>query len=649
MFFLLSMRSAQKTVEYEKLVSDLTTKNEDNEVKLDKSTQNALELRQQLDDVRAEVARLQKSIAKFETENIEYKRQRENLINERDALQSNLESRMAETERLKGDVRELEKQLQTAINAKYDAITKYDEIQSKEASLEYKERRMEQDKNILQSQLASLTETYQSNLEELMAIRREKQFTRLDLETKLNERIEELNICNSSIAHLQESNQTLQNRLEELSAKRKEEADEAMKMIDCYKNELLAKSKLADIYKNDNEDTKKHLTELTNAVSDLKKMLSDSVEEYGTLETKCKEDALQHSEELKEKDSIIDNLRTELKNANDLLKTAQEENLEHIIERVAPSAAATSKILKSNMTLTEIYTEYVKANESLLSERRENAKLKIQMKEILQEIEERAPAINKQQIENDKLIEANAQIREQLDNMITERVVEREKLQEITSKYAYLERENKRLKTGQADLSRQVCFLLKEVEQLRGGIVSDAPDQSVCSDMSAAEVITKKLVTFGNMDELQENNQKLLLLVRDLSTKLEEIEDTQSNFDQSTYESKIADYAKRLESMEIQQRHQAQMIQQYIHQRDRYKLLYFEIMKDVGKPILNMSMDGSIAENMETNDEETPLASTSSASSASGTQAQSPNVDKKVNQTHFYNYTLCLFNLKIKT
>lgn len=622
--------AAKKTVEYEKLIQELTTKSEDDEVKLDRSQQNTLELRQQLDEVRAEVARFQKSLSKLEAENTECKGQRDNLINERDALQSNLESRTAEIDRLKGDVRELERQLKAAINAKYDAITKFDEIQSKEASLEYKERRMEQDKSILQSQLASLTETYQSNLEELMAIRREKQFTRLDLEAKLNERIEELNITNSTIAHLQESNQTLQNRLEELCAKRKDEADEAMKMIDCYKNELLAKSKLADIYKNDNEDTKKHLNELTNAVSDLKKMLQDSVEEYGDLETKYKEEALQHSEELKEKDSIIDSIRNELKNANDLLKTTQEENLEHVIERFAPSAAATAKIIKSNMTLTEIYSEYVKATENLRSEQRESAKLKIQMKEILQEIEERAPAINKQQIENDKLIEANAQIREQLDNMITERVVEREKLQEATSKYAYLERENKRLKICQSDLSRQVCFLLKEVEQLRGGIVSESPDQSIGADMSAGEVITKKLVTFSNMDELQENNQKLLLLVRDLSTKLEEIEEMQSNFEQTSYEAKIAEYTKRLEQMEVQQRHQSQMIQQYIQQRDRYKLLYFEIMKDVGKPILNMSIDGSIAENMETVDEETPLASTSSASSASGAHIQSSNADKKV-------------------
>lgn len=606
--------------EYEKLVQELTTKNEDCEVKLDASQQNTIELRKQLDAARADVNRYQATISKLEADNTDLRRQRDNLTNERDSLQSTLESRCAEIERIKRDVQELEKQLKSAINAKYDAIAKYDEIQAKEASLEYKERRMEQDRNILQSQLQSLTESYNSNLEELMAIRREKQQNRRDLESKLTEKIEELSIVNGSVAHLQESNQTLLNRIEELSAKRKEEADEAMKMIDCYKNELLAKSKLADIYRGESDDNKEHSSQLTQAITDLRKMLNESVEEYGELETKYKESALQHAKDLEEKDSIIENLKVELKNANELLKAAQDENLDQVVERVAPSAAAATKLIKSGMTLTEIYTMYVKTAESLRLQERENAKQQIQLNEILKEIQERAPEIDKRNIEYDKLIEANAQIREQLDNMITERVIEREQLQETTAKYSFLERENKRVKTIQADLARQVCYLLKEIEQIRGGLVSDGNDSATMgADMTAGEVITKKLVTFKNVDELHENNQKLLLLVRDLSTKLEELEENQSQFDQSLFKIKVDEYAKRLENMELTHRHQSQMMQSYIQQRDRYKLLYYEIMKDVGKPVPGMCLDGSLSvDNMEGVDEETPLASTSSVSSSGG-------------------------------
>lgn len=604
----------------------MTTKNQDYEVKLEASQQSIDELRKQLDGIRTDVSRYQQTISRLETENIEYRRQRDNIINERDALQSTLESRCAEIDRLQCDVRELEKQLKAAVNAKYDAMAKYDEVQAKEASLEYKERRMEQEKNILTSQLQSVTESYNSTLEELLALRKEKQSSRLDLDMKISEKTEELNIANGSIAHLTETNQSLMNRIEELSAKRKEEADEAVKMMDCYKNELLAKTKLADIYKTESEDNRSHVNQLTSAVSELKKMLNEAVEEFGELETKHKETLLSHTQELEERDSIIENLKTELKNANDLLKTAHEENLEQVVERVAPSAAAANRLIKTNMTLTEIYTLYIKTTENLRLQERENAQLQIQLKSILNEIEERAPEIDKRNIEYDKLMEANGQIREQLDNMITERVIEREQLQDTVAKHAYLERENKKLKTAQADLARQVCFLLKEIEQIRGGLITEV-DQSVSGDMSSGEVITKKLVTFGDIVELQENNQKLLLLVRDLSTKLEEFEESQSNFDQASYEAKINDYVKRLKSLETSQHHQNQMIQTYIQQRDRYKLLYYEIMKDVGKPLPPLGLDSSVsAENMEGVDEEIPLASTSSVTSAT---SQSTNNDKR--------------------
>lgn len=634
---LLGVSIGKKFHTYEKTIQDLQIKIQDNEVKLDASQQNTIELRTQLDSARSDINRYQQTITKIESENIDFKRMRDNLTSERDAFQSTLESRCTEIDRLKSELHELEKQLKSAINAKYDAINRYDEIQAKEASLEYKERRMEQDRTILQSQLQSITESYNSNLEELMALRRDNHQNRLDLEAKLNEKIEELTIANSTIAHLQESNQSLLNRIDELSVKRKDEANEAVKMIDCYKNELLAKTKLADIYKCESEDKKAHVSQLTQAITDLKKMLQDSVSEYGELETKYKESTLKHVQEIEQKDSIIDTLKNELKNANDLLKAAQEENLEQVVERIAPTAAATTKLIKTGMTLTEIYSLYVKTAENLRTQERENSKLQIQIKEILKEIEERAPEIDKRNIEYDKLIEANSQIREQLDNMITERVVEREQLQEVTAKYAFLERENKRLKTGQADLARQVCFLLKEIEQTRGGIVSDSGDQNVSADMSAGEVITKKLVTFKNVDELHENNQKLLLLVRDLSTKLEELEDNQANFDPSLYKSKVAEYSKRVENMELNQRHQNQIIQSYIQQRDRYKLLYYEIMKDVGKPLPGISMDGSLnAENMDGIDEETPLASTSSVSSGGGgggqTTSASPIKDKRLTE-----------------
>ena len=61
-------------------------------------------------------------------------------------------------------------------------------------------------------------------------------------------------------------------------------------------------------------------------------------------------------------------------------------------------------------------------------------------------------------------------------------------------------------------------MLLKELEQARGTVVSTSlPEPGVMDVSSSSQVITERLVTFRSIEELQEQNQKLLTVVRDLS------------------------------------------------------------------------------------------------------------------------------------
>ena len=72
-----------------------------------------------------------------------------------------------------------------------------------------------------------------------------------------------------------------------------------------------------------------------------------------------------------------------------------------------------------------------------------------------------------------------------------------------------------------------MCYLIKSVEEARGGFVSDIDVSQVSyddSESSAQHVISKKLVTFSCIQDLQQNNQKLLALVRQLSEKQEAAE-----------------------------------------------------------------------------------------------------------------------------
>lgn len=139
-------------------------------------------------------------------------------------------------------------------------------------------------------------------------------------------------------------------------------------------------------------------------------------------------------------------------------------------------------------------------------------------------------------------------------------------------------RENARLKKELADLGRQVCHLLREVEQLRSGSSSNSTDQDMSDSLSSADIITKRLVTFSDMAELQSNNQRLLALVRELSERQEEAE----SYDPIV----IAKLKTEIDSLREQQRDnleqlekQNKMMSTVINQRDMYKTLYSQAVK----------------------------------------------------------------------
>ncbi len=68
--------------------------------------------------------------------------------------------------------------------------------------------------------------------------------------------------------------------------------------------------------------------------------------------------------------------------------------------------------------------------------------------------------------------------------------------------------------------------LLREVEILRGNRVVDDADapMSPDADGSASQVITRHLVTFRDVEELQRKNQELLHVVRELSDQQDQAE-----------------------------------------------------------------------------------------------------------------------------
>nr|XP_050852779.1 nucleoprotein TPR-like isoform X1 [Vespula vulgaris] len=549
--------------------------------KLELAAKYSTELQINLDEVKSEVQKLQESVKRLEKENGDLRKQRDAAVDERDTLQLQVERRDFEVERMRTELSSLGTQLQTAVAAKCQALAEAEEVRSRDMTLDFKEKRLEQERTLLSQQIVGLEEELSKRTSELQATRAEASARALLTDTRLSQRDEELRIANESSAQLRESYSSLQRRCEELSQKLEEQRTHEISMHGSYREEIGAQTRLADLYKGMADEANAKAEEFINAVKELQELLEHATEQFGQLETKHNQLQLQHNQELQEKEQQVIELTKELENANELLKNIKQERLDQAVEQLAPTAAIASRILKKGLSLTQIYTQLVEATNELTTEREENERLKSQMDVILRELEDKAPVLQQQREDYETATSHVTTLTARLDELLAEN----HRLQEIADEANRITKhhtkENQRLKSELADLARQVCFLLKEVQESRVGNSIHTNEYSTMNtdDLASSQIITKKLVTFKDIEELQENNQKLLSIVRTLSSRQEEMERATDEINSGEMKEKLDRYLEQLADMQAAQDRQAKMLEGLLRQRDMYKNMYQQCLK----------------------------------------------------------------------
>lgn len=136
-YFIFNLPDEYRT-ENEQKMAELTEKYQDEFAKAQNANSNIENLREQLNEARQEVVKVTESLKRYESESVEYRKDRNGVIDERDSLMKMVERRNFEVERLEADIKSLKQQLQSAINSKCEALAKYDEVQHKEVNLDFK-------------------------------------------------------------------------------------------------------------------------------------------------------------------------------------------------------------------------------------------------------------------------------------------------------------------------------------------------------------------------------------------------------------------------------------------------------------------------------------------------------------------------------
>ncbi|KAJ6645852.1 Nucleoprotein TPR [Pseudolycoriella hygida] len=571
--------------EYEKLLS--TT--QDTTAKKDAAQVNVTELRHQLDAANAEVARLTRQVTNEESESASYRSERNRLIDEKDQLIKTSDSKDITINRLQLDLKSLENELKSAISEKGDAIARFAEMAAKEQSLDDREKRMEKEIERLNNDIEQLTSRYDEASSELDALKSGNSTTAAQLENDLKRMTEELRVANSNVSQLNEANEILKKQCDGESVKLKEQLSESNALTEHYKRELDAKIKLCDLYKSSFDEGQSRICEINTEASKLQKVLKETTAKCVDLETKLKCLQDQHQEDVKSKDVLIEQLEKKVEEASAQLKTVEADSLEKLLEKMFPKAAACKKLLKDDVSLTEMYGLYYKALADIhrlevdcMHSNAEVERLTIKLRNTTDEIE-------KQKVDHKNCLKLNEEITQQLDSVAVEQNNLRDKLNETANKLAIAEKENHQMKCTQKDLSRQICNLLNKKET-----IGESADQQQFKRMGLSnDTIRKELVTFDNIVELQENNQKLMVKVRELNGKIEKLEE--QNVGMKSHEEKISALEKRFLCEQQTRQADEHLLAMTLKQKDRFKQLYFDAMKYMGQEALPVDSDGNAA------------------------------------------------------
>ncbi|XP_051951674.1 nucleoprotein TPR-like isoform X2 [Xyrauchen texanus] len=519
------------------------------------------------------------SYSKLESQQNELSKAKDELEVEKRELVQTLERRSQEMRNQSEDLKHLNDRLAEVSAEKMQLQLKLDKSEASEVSVKYKEKRMEQEKDLLQSQVTWLNTELKAKSEELLSLSRQRGNEILELQCSLNNKEDEITRLQDQVTSLKASNESLQRQAEEMCTKLREAKEQQASLEEKFSSELNANIKISNLYKGAAADADAKSEELNRAVEELNKLLKDAGEAHKDLEMKMAELESCKDKEIAELKEKINSQEKELDNANELLSDTKHRGAasvftEEQVTTMSPTAAVVAKFIKPGMKLTEIYSAYVEGQEQLKREKLENKRLHKYLDDIVQEMEAKAPILKRQREESERMQKSVFSLSAKLEQAVLEVHRLQKEADEANKRSSVLERDNQRFEVQLADMAQQVRVLLIELEEARGNHVMREEDEMCSEDVSStSEVISQHLVTFRGVEELQQQNQRLLMALRDLSEAKEKDELDGDTMKHSEVEQYLEELQHEMEQLKEKRAQDLQKVDAVVRQRDMFRML----------------------------------------------------------------------------
>ena len=263
------------------------------------------------------------------------------------------------------------------------------------------------------------------------------------------------------------------------------------------------------------------------------------------------------------------------------------------MRKLTPTAAAINEI-KSGMSVTDMYTTLVEKSNALMASEKENERINVYMSQILNEITTKAPIIQRQREDYQRVVTSHDQLASRLDEAHRARSDLENNVVHLNKQLATLTTDRDEHQQLTMDLGLQVQHLVKKQLQqasrntyMKNPVASLAQASGGGGGDAANRVITENLVAFDNVDELQRKNANLLTVVRRLKSQCETLQSDPSNQDE------LKEALAHVQKLRDRRQRQEVMVQSIIQQRDMYRMMAQQGVKEQPGPSSSSSSSSS--------------------------------------------------------
>lgn len=524
-------------------------------------------LLQMLTEARQESHRLQTQLMKAESDQERQKLEIESLERDKVGLTKLLGEARDENEEIQMRLQSSADKILSLTKANSDLDMKLQSALAEKCRTSLDHNKIEQEKVILEKSNAWLNEELDRKMKSSNEERQKATRNIIELQNKVHESEIKIEQMVSDQARLQEHVQQQEQALQSLSRQLKDTKEELAQKEQNFETELGLAQRMAQLYKESADEHSKRNDELEGIVAELKRHMDESAkiheETIGKLEQACRDAEKKALDEKELRERVVDAAAT----ASWALTPPKDNEIEPLNGQ--------------NMTPTELYGKFIEAQEKLRAEKMKNREKEIYMEELLVEVERRAALVSEQQREYDSMKSNHSSLIQEIEELSMQKRKIQQALRQAETDLKVSQRERKSLEQQIKDLGQQVAKLLHEAtNKTRQELQKSSSD---FSGGTASDVTTEFLVEFSSIQELQQQNQKLLRINRDLSEAAEASKEEAQRELREQYEDKIDQLKSDLQELRNNRENAEQILEQVVRQRDTLRKLLQNAGGDLGQ------------------------------------------------------------------